>query len=158
MRKSSKFSHEVRERAVKMVRDHRAEYLRGHNAHFTVLPRRPQDKHRPWTASAAALADICALHLKRQLSAQGACKLESRILQLLPGQAHATTARAMVDIAQHADGTLRLSYCGPLWRIARMPSATRCPTVRQRTTRRSTRRWTRCAMPTATSSNAWSPN
>ncbi len=88
------------------------EYLEGHNARFAVQPHHPQDMHRPWTGSAAALADICALHHQRQLSAQGACKFEGSILQLLPGQAHAPKARAMVDIAQHADGTLRLSYCG----------------------------------------------
>lgn len=88
------------------------EYLREHNARFAVLPREPHDLHRPWTGEAAALADICALHHQRQLSAQGACKFEGRILQLLPGQAHAPKARAMVDITEHADGTLRLSYCG----------------------------------------------
>ena len=68
--------------------------------------------HRPWSGSAAALAGICALHHQRQLSAQGACKFEGRILQLLPSKAHAPKARAMVCIAQHADGTLRLSYNG----------------------------------------------
>jgi hypothetical protein len=31
---------------------------------------------------------------------------------LLPGQAHAPKSRALVNIAQHADGTLRLSYRG----------------------------------------------
>lgn len=89
-----------------------SEYLRGHNARFAVPAHDPQDMHRPWTGNAAALADVCALHHQRQLSAQGACKFEGRILQLLPGQGHAPKARAMVDIAQHADGTLRLSYCG----------------------------------------------
>ena len=34
------------------------------------------------------------------------------ILQLLASQAHAPKARAMVNIAQHADGTLCLSYNG----------------------------------------------
>jgi transposase len=88
------------------------EYLREHNARFAVPPREPHDMHRPWTGDAATLTDICALHHQRQLSAQGACKFEGRILQLLPGQAHAPKARALVDITQHADGTLRLSYCG----------------------------------------------
>jgi hypothetical protein len=68
------------------------EYLRGHDARFGVQPHNPQDMHRPWAGSAAALADICALHHQRQLSAQGACKFEGRILQLLPGQAHAPKA------------------------------------------------------------------
>ena len=52
------------------------EYLREHNRRFAVAPRQPQDMHRPWTGGAAALADICALHHQRQLSAQGACKFE----------------------------------------------------------------------------------
>lgn len=88
------------------------EYLRGHNARFAVQPQSPQDMHRPWMGSDQALADICALHHQRQLSAQGACKFEGSILQLLPGQPGAPKARCLIDIAQHADGTLRLSYYG----------------------------------------------
>jgi len=88
------------------------EYLREHNRRFAVQALSPEDMHRPWRGSAQALADICALHHQRQLSAQGACKFEGSILQLLPGQPHAPKARAMVDIAQHEDGTLRLSYRG----------------------------------------------
>ena len=80
-------------------------YLREHDRRFAVPPREMHDMHRPWTGSAAALADICALHHQRHLSAQGACKFEGCVLQLLPGQAHAPKA-------QHADGTLSLSYCG----------------------------------------------
>lgn len=88
------------------------EYLREHNRRFAVSAQRPEDMHRPWGAGVQALADICSLHHQRQLSAQGACRFEGRILQLLPGQAHAPKARAMLDIAQHDDGTLRLSYRG----------------------------------------------
>jgi hypothetical protein len=88
------------------------EYLREHNRRFAVSARQSQDMHRPWGGTAQALADICSLHHQRQLSAQGACKFEGCIVQLLPHQAHAPKARAMVDIAQHADGTLHLSYRG----------------------------------------------
>jgi len=89
-----------------------AEYLREHNRRFAVAPRDAQDMHRPWSGTAAALSDICALHHQRQLSAQGACKFEGNVLQIKPHQAHAPKARAMVDIAQHADGSLALSYRG----------------------------------------------
>ena len=89
-----------------------AGYLREHNRRFAVKAKRPEDLHRPWTGTTQALADICSLHHQRQLSAQGACKFEGSVLQLQPNQAHAPSARAMVDIAQHADGTLRLSYRG----------------------------------------------
>lgn len=88
------------------------EYLREHNRRFAVQAQNPEDMHRPWCGTTQALADICSLHHQRQLSAQGACKFEGCILQLLPGQPHAPKARAMVDIAQHGDGTLRLSYRG----------------------------------------------
>ncbi len=88
------------------------EYLREHNRRFAVNPQQAQDMHRPWAGSAQALADICSLHHQRQLSAQGACKFEGSIVQLCPKQPHAPKARAMVDIAQHGDGTLHLSYRG----------------------------------------------
>jgi transposase len=88
------------------------EYLREHNRRFAVAPAKALDMHRPWGGTAQALADICSLHHQRQLSAQGACKFEGSILQLLPGQPHAPKARAMVDIAQHRDGSLHLSYRG----------------------------------------------
>lgn len=88
------------------------EYLREHNRRFARSPQQPEDLHRPWLGSAQALADICSLHHQRQLSAQGACKFEGRILQLLPGQQHAPKARALVDIAEHEDGSLHLSYRG----------------------------------------------
>jgi transposase len=87
-------------------------YLDQHNQRFAVAPRQAQDMHRPFSGTSQALADICSLHHQRQLSAQGACKFEGNILQLLPNQPHAPKARAMVDIAQPASGTLRLSYRG----------------------------------------------
>jgi transposase len=87
-------------------------YLREHNRRFAVNARGSQDMHRPWGGTTHALADICSLHHQRQLSAQGACKFEGSIVQLLPNQVHAPKARAMVDIAQHGDGSLHLSYRG----------------------------------------------
>ena len=88
------------------------EYLREHNRRFAVAPQQPHDMHRPWGGTTQALVDICSVHHQRQLSAQGACKFDGSILQLLPSQPHAPKARAMVDIAQHGDGTLHLSYRG----------------------------------------------
>ncbi len=89
-----------------------AAYLGEHNGRFAVVAQQPQDMHRPWRGSAQALADICSLHHQRQLSAQGACKFAGRVPQLLPGQTHAPKARAMIDIAQHGDGSVHLSYRG----------------------------------------------
>ena len=76
-----------------------------------MAPYGAQDMHRAWTGAAHALANIWSLHHQRRPSVQGACKFEGAILQLLPNQAHAPRARAMIDIAQHADGTPHLSDC-----------------------------------------------
>lgn len=89
-----------------------AGYLRQHNERFAVAARENTDMHRPWVGSPAHLARICALHHQRQLSAQSSCRFEGQILQLDVGQAHAPKARAMVNIAQHPDGSLELSYRG----------------------------------------------
>ena len=89
-----------------------AEHWREHIRRFAVAPHSTQDMHRAWTGTTQALADICSRHRQRQLSAQGACKFEGAVLQLQANQAQAPKARAMVDIAQHADGSLHLSYCG----------------------------------------------
>jgi transposase len=91
-------------------------YVRGHNQRFAVSARENQDMHRAWLGTAEELRAICALHHQRQLSAQGACRFQGQILQLHAGQAHAPKARAQVDIAQHADGRLSLSYRGQLLR------------------------------------------
>ena len=87
-------------------------YIRGHNQRFAVTPREPADMHRRWLGSAEQLAEICTLHYQRQLSAQQACRFQGQILQLDEGQANAPKASAMVDIAQYADGRVKLSYRG----------------------------------------------
>ena len=87
-------------------------YLRRHNQRFAVPARDAADMHRPWLGTAQALSDICALHHQRQLSAQGACRFEGQVLQIESGQAHAPKARAKINIVQHADGQLGLSYAG----------------------------------------------
>ena len=87
-------------------------YLGQHNRRFAVSAREAADMHRSWMGTAKALSEICALHHQRQLSAQGACRFEGQILQLAPGQAHAPKARATINIVQHADGQLGLSYRG----------------------------------------------
>jgi hypothetical protein len=67
----------------------------------------------------AQLAGICALHHQRHLSSQLACQLEGDILQIQPGQRHAPRGKARVDIAQHPDGLLELSYHGYALRYRR---------------------------------------
>lgn len=94
-------------------------YLQQHNERFAVAPREPADMHRPWLGSQARLAGICALHHQRQLSTQLSCRFEGQVLQVEPGQMQAPKARAMVDITQHRDGRLELSYCGQVLRHRR---------------------------------------
>jgi len=94
-------------------------YVEQHNQRFAVAPREQADMHRPWLGSAGQLASICALHHQRQLSAHLSCRFEGQVLQIEPGQMQAPKARAMVDIAQHRDGRLELSYRGQALRHKR---------------------------------------
>ena len=94
-------------------------YMAQHNQRFAVAPGRQADMHRPWLGGADKLASICALHPQRQLSAQLSCRLEGQVVQVEPGQMQAPKARAMVDIAQHRDGRLELSYRGQTLRHQR---------------------------------------
>ena len=94
-------------------------YMAQHNQRFAVAPCRQADMHRPWLGGADKLASLCALHHQRQLSAQLSCRFEGQVVQVEPGQMQAPKARAMVDIAQHRDGRLELSYRGQTLRHQR---------------------------------------
>ena len=96
-----------------------SEYLAQHNQRFAVAPKDEADMHRPWLGGPDKLANICALHHQRQLSAQLSCRFEGQVLQVEAGQVQAPKARAMVDIAQHRDGRLELSYRGQALRYKR---------------------------------------
>ena len=95
------------------------EYLAQHNQRFAVAQRNEADMHRPWLGGQDKLAGICALHHQRQLSAQLSCRFEGQLVQIEPGQMQAPKARAIVDIAQHRDGRLALSYRGQALRYKR---------------------------------------
>lgn len=88
------------------------QYLQRHNQRFAVAARESQDAHRPYTGSPEALARICALHHRRQLSAQLSCSFEGSQIWIRPGQPNAPGGRARVDIAQYADGGLEVLYRG----------------------------------------------
>lgn len=89
-----------------------AGYLAQHNERFAVQPASLSDAHRPWLGTSGQLARICALHHQRHLGAQLSCQFEGDIVQVEPQQPHAPRARAVVDIAQHADGSLEVLYRG----------------------------------------------
>ena len=94
-------------------------YIAQHNQRFAVTPLKATDMHRAWLGGPHKLAGICALHHQRQLSAQLSCRFEGQVLQVNLGQKQAPKARAMVDIAQHRDGRLELSYRGQALRYKR---------------------------------------
>lgn len=87
-------------------------YLQGHNQRFAVLPASPSDFHRPWAGTVEQLARICSVHHQRHLSNQLSCQFEGDIVQVEPAQAHAPRSRAVVDIAQFADGRIEVLYRG----------------------------------------------
>ena len=87
-------------------------YVEQHNERFGVPAREPADAHRPWPGSGAELQRICCLHHQRQLSTQLSCSFEGHIVQLHADQPHAPSGRALIDIAQHANGEIELFYRG----------------------------------------------
>ena len=89
-----------------------AGYVDDHNARFAVQPASLADAHRPWLRSAQELERICALHHQRHLSNQLSCQFEGELVQIAPAQAGAPAGRAVVDIAQHADGRIEVLYRG----------------------------------------------
>jgi hypothetical protein len=94
-------------------------YMRQHNERFAVQPASAADAHRPWLGSSEQLARICSVHHQRHLSQQLSCQFEGDIVQIEPGQSHAPRARAIVDIAQYADGRIEVLYRGELLRHRR---------------------------------------
>lgn len=87
-----------------------AGYLAQHNERFAVLPASLADAHRPWSGTAQQLQRICALHHQRHLSNQLSCQFEGDIVQIAPKQPAAPKGRAIVNIAQHADGQIEVLY------------------------------------------------
>ncbi len=87
-------------------------YVQQHNARFAVRAALAADAHRPWAGSGAQLRRICAVHHQRHLGSQLSCQFEGGLVQVLPGQPDAPRGRAVVDIVQHADGTLEVLWRG----------------------------------------------
>lgn len=89
-----------------------AGYLSEHNKRFAVQPASQVDAHRPWLGTPERLARICSVHHQRHLSSQLSCQFEGDIVQLDAQQVGAPRARAVVDIAQYADGRIEVLYRG----------------------------------------------
>ena len=87
-------------------------YLAQHNQRFAVQPRSLADAHRPWQGSPEQLDRICSVHHRRHLGAQLSCQFEGDVVQIEPCQTAAPQGRAIVDIAQYADGRIEVLYRG----------------------------------------------
>jgi transposase len=89
-----------------------AGYLGEHNRHFAVPAASNADAHRPWLGTPEALARICAVHHQRHLSNQLSCQFRGDIIQVEPGQPQAPRGRALIDIVEHADGSIEVLHRG----------------------------------------------
>ncbi len=87
-------------------------YLAQHNERFAVQPRCLADAHRSWQGTPEQLDRICSVHHRRHLGAQLSCQFEGDVVQIEPRQAAAPHGRAVVDIAQYADGRIEVLYRG----------------------------------------------
>lgn len=89
-----------------------AGYLAQHNERFAVQPASLADAHRPWLGTPEQLERICSVHHQRHLGNQLSCQFEGDVVQIEPQQAGAPRGRAVVDIAQYADGRIEVLYRG----------------------------------------------
>lgn len=89
-----------------------AHYLARHNERFAVQPASLADAHRPWLGTPEQLQRICSVHHQRHLSNQLSCQFQGDIVQLDSQQRAAPRGRALVDIAQYADGRIEVLYRG----------------------------------------------
>ena len=87
-------------------------YLAQHNERFAVQARSLADAHRSWLGTPEQLDRICSVHQRRHLGAQLSCQFEGDVVQIEPRQAAAPHGRAVVDIAQYADGRIEVLYRG----------------------------------------------
>lgn len=87
-------------------------YLVEHNDRFAVQPASLADAHRPWLGTPEQLDRICTVHQQRHLSNQLSCQFEGDVVQVEPAQPTAPRGRAVVDIAQYADGRIEVLYRG----------------------------------------------
>jgi transposase len=87
-------------------------YLAQHNERFAVRPASLADAHRPWLGTPEQLGRICSVHHQRNLGNQLSCQFEGDIVQLESQQAGSPGGRAVVDIAQYADGRIEVLYRG----------------------------------------------
>ena len=108
-----------------------AGYLAQHNERFAVQPRSVADAHRPWLGSPEQLDRICSVHHRRHLGAQLSCQFQGDVVQIEPSEPAAPHGRAVVDIAQYADGRIEVLYRGQPLRHRRFTAHAHLKTSKQ---------------------------
>lgn len=90
-----------------------------HNTRFGRPPANPSPAYRP-LPRALDLDAVCSFHYVRTVANDNVVRLEERTVQLPPGPRGRSYARCKVDLREHLDGRLIVSYEGR--RLAEQPA------------------------------------
>ncbi|HLF04558.1 MAG TPA: ISNCY family transposase [Dehalococcoidia bacterium] len=108
-------------------------YLPRFNRRFTVPPADPTPAYQP-LPQGMDVEMVCCLAYTRTVAADNTISFGGRHLQLLPNPERASYARLTVDVREHLDGGLSVTYQGET--LAVEPAPATAPTLRARQGRR----------------------
>jgi transposase len=114
-----------------------ARFLPAFNARFAVPPAQPGSAYRPLAevlAPEAALDEVICFKYPRIAGADNAVRFFGHRLQLLPGPARRSYARARVEVHEHLDGSLAVYHQAAL--LTARPAPAEAPLLRARRLRR----------------------
>ncbi len=100
------------------------------NARFAVPPAQPDTAYRPLPAGFVPEQVFCFKYTRR-VAADNTVRWFGVRLQLLPGPDRVSYARAQVEVHEHLDGALAVSYQGHV--LATRPAPAEAPLLRART-------------------------
>jgi hypothetical protein len=90
-----------------------AAFLLRYNRRFAVPPAHAEAAYRALPAG-LALDHICCFTYARTVANDNTVRLEEHLLQLLPGPGGRSYAKAHVEVHEHLDGALSVSYRGAI--------------------------------------------
>ncbi len=116
-----------------------AGYLPQFNAQFRVPAANPEVAFRP-LAPDQDVAAICGFKYQRTVALDNTVSLGEHRVQLMPGKARASYAKAQVEVQERLDGSLHVVYQDEV--VAHQAAPAEAPTLRARNYRRSAPRAT----------------
>ncbi len=108
-----------------------AAFLPRYNRRFARRPANPTVAYRP-LPDGVPIDDICCFKYDRTVANDNTVRLEEHLVQILPGPARRSYAKARVQVHEHLDGTLAIVYQGQHLAFAMLSSPAQPTQLRAR--------------------------